>query len=60
MIATTIANVFRGKKGRSFKIEDFMPKHMVAKPKQSMEEMKAVVMGIYGWAKRKKLTKKEK
>ncbi len=41
VIAATIANVFRAKRGKTYKVEDFMPLLPTGK-KQSVEEMKQI------------------
>lgn len=55
------ANPFRQKGSKVFSPEDFMPKEPGSvKPKsQSIEEQKAVLKGIFSYAKKKKLAKTE-
>lgn len=50
MMASTIANVNRGKNTKGFKPEDFMPK---IKQKQSAEEIKEVMMTLVDRGKKK-------
>jgi hypothetical protein len=60
IIASVIANAHRGKKGKVFKPEDFMPSFEVEETKpQSMEEQRGVLKQIFGFAKKHGLTKKE-
>ena len=51
MVASTIANANKGKNTKAFAPEDFMPK--LKKPKQSIEEIKEVMMGFVNRRKRK-------
>ena len=62
LIAATIANVFQGKKGRRFTVEDFMPKEPeISRPKkQTVAEIKTVMHQMVRWAKKKGLTKEKK
>jgi len=60
VIASTIANVFRGKRGKAMKPEDFTPKEPKLKEaRQSPDEMAAVLKRAFRYAKRHKLTKEE-
>lgn len=45
IIASTMANMWRGKGQRAFTVKDFMPQ-FDPKPKQSIETMKAIAKGI--------------
>lgn len=62
LIATVIANVHQGKKGRKFTVEDFMPKEPeISRPKKrTIAEMKTVMQQMVSWAKKKGLTKEKK
>ena len=59
IIAATIANVHRGKRGRSFSPTDFMPEEprLPKSKSQTVAEMKATMHRITAWAKKKGLTK---
>ena len=62
IIAATIANVHKGKKGRSLKAEDFIPKEPeIREPKrQSMAEIKKVLQQIAKGGKKKPVKRKKK
>jgi len=62
IVAATIANVYKGKKGRSFKAEDFIPKEPEIREskRQSMADMKKVLQQIAKGAKRKPVKRKKK
>jgi len=60
-----IANVNRGKKeDKLFQPSDFMPPEMVGEKSetkiQSVQEQEMILKQIFGWAKKKGLTKKDK
>lgn len=61
IVASTIANVNRSKKSsKLFKPEDFMPpKPKITRAKQSLEEQKTVLQGLFAWAKKFKKTKRK-
>lgn len=61
VVASTMANVMRGKKGRSFTPDEFMPKEpkRPAPKVQTVSEQKSAIMSMVAWAKRTGKMKKK-
>lgn len=45
IIATTLANIFRGKRSRAYKLEDFVPK-FGPRRRQTVDEMKELLLNF--------------
>jgi len=59
MLASITANAHRSK-GPVFKMEDFIPDFLKPKPKkQTTEDHKNALVGLFEWAKRKGLAKEK-
>lgn len=59
VVASVIANVHRKKGSKPLMPSDFLPAPRTRSKKQTSEQMKAALVGIFNWAKKKGLTKEK-
>jgi hypothetical protein len=48
IVASTVANAFRGKKSKTFKPDDFMPKFGKGDPEKRRKGLAARLLGMFG------------
>ena len=53
VVASTLANIYKKKGSRPMTPGDFFPAPRVSKRKQTMDQMKAALLGIASWARTK-------